>query len=110
MGELVRLVDTDRRGRRRIGGPWPRAELGDLLEALPAEVTAGVATGDVLRLDDLADLRALLHGCRSDGAGAPGGGAERTHEAARLLLQAFGPFTDKELDFADDGARESICT
>ena len=37
-----------------------RTELGDLLDALPVEVTAGVAAGDVLRFDNLADLRALL--------------------------------------------------
>ena len=63
VGELIRLVDS-------VGGDdaelvsWAKAELGDLLGALPAEVgtevTGGVATGDVLRLDNLADLRAVL--------------------------------------------------
>ncbi|MFH1603155.1 MAG: DNA repair exonuclease, partial [Pseudomonadota bacterium] len=59
VGELIRLVDSvsgdDAELARRA-----RAELGDLLNALPAEVTAGAAAGDVLRLDDFADLRALL--------------------------------------------------
>lgn len=38
---------------------WCRRR-GDLLNALPAEVTTGVAAGDALRLDNFADLRTLL--------------------------------------------------
>jgi DNA repair exonuclease SbcCD nuclease subunit len=55
VGELVRLVDTiagdDTELMRRA-----QVELGDLLGAIPAEVTAG----DVPRLDDPAELRSLL--------------------------------------------------
>ena len=55
VGELVRLVDTiagdDTELMRRA-----QVELGDLLGAMPAEVTAG----DVPRLDDPAELRSLL--------------------------------------------------
>ena len=55
VGELVRLVDTiagdDQELMRRA-----QVELGDLLGAMPAEVTAG----DVPRLDDPAELRSLL--------------------------------------------------
>ncbi|MEK6804372.1 MAG: DNA repair exonuclease [Nitrospirota bacterium] len=55
VGELVRLVDTiagdDAELMRRA-----QVELGDLLGAMPAEVTAG----DVPRLDDPAELRSLL--------------------------------------------------
>ncbi len=55
VGELVRLVDTiagdDTELMRRAQG-----ELGDLLGAMPAEVTSG----DVPRLDDPAELRSLL--------------------------------------------------
>ena len=55
VGELVRLVDTiagdDQELMRRA-----QVELGDLIGAMPAEVTAG----DVPRLDDPAELRSLL--------------------------------------------------
>ena len=55
VGELVRLVDTiagdDTELMRRA-----QVELGDLLGAMPAEVTAG----DVPRLDDPTELRSLL--------------------------------------------------
>ena len=55
VGELVRLVDTiagnDQELMRRA-----QVELGDLLGAMPAEVTAG----DVPCLDDPAELRSLL--------------------------------------------------
>ena len=55
VGELVRLVDTiagdDQELMRRA-----QVELGDLLGAMPAEVTAG----DVPRLVDPAELRSLL--------------------------------------------------
>jgi DNA repair exonuclease SbcCD nuclease subunit len=59
VGELIRLVDSVGGEDAELAG-WAKAELGDLLDALPAEVTAGVSSGDVLRLDNLADLRALL--------------------------------------------------
>lgn len=59
VGELIRLVDSiagdDAELARRS-----TSELGDLLHALPSEVTTGVTTGDVLQLDNSADLRALL--------------------------------------------------
>ncbi|MCS6289299.1 MAG: DNA repair exonuclease [Nitrospira sp.] len=55
VGELVRLVDTiagdDTELMRRA-----QVELGDLLDAMPAEVAAG----DVPRLDDPVELRSLL--------------------------------------------------
>ncbi len=55
VGELLRLVDAivndDTELMRRAQG-----ELGDLLGAMPAEVTAG----DVPRLDDLTELRSLM--------------------------------------------------
>jgi len=55
VGELVRLVDS-------IAGDepellrWAQAELGDVLGSLPQEVAAG----DVPKLDDPAELKALL--------------------------------------------------
>lgn len=55
MGELIRLVDSIAGDDAELASR-ARAELGDLLDALPAEVT----TGDVLRLDNFTDLRALL--------------------------------------------------
>ena len=59
VGELIRLVDSIA-GDDAALASRARAELGDLLDALPTEVTSGVAAGDALRLDDFADLRALL--------------------------------------------------
>jgi hypothetical protein len=59
VGELIRLVDSIAGDDAELASR-ARAELGDLLNALPAEVTAGVAAADVLRLDNFADLRALL--------------------------------------------------
>ena len=59
VGELIRLVDSIA-GDDATLASWARAELGDLLNAMPTEVTTGVAAGDVLRLDNFADLRALL--------------------------------------------------
>ncbi len=59
VGELIRLVDAIAGDDTELAS-WASAELGDLLNTLPAEVTTGVATGDVLRLDNLADLRALF--------------------------------------------------
>ena len=59
VGDLIRLVDSIAGDDAELTS-WATAELGDLLNALPAEVTNGVTAGDVLRLDDFADLRALL--------------------------------------------------
>ena len=65
VGELIRLVDAIAAGDAELAR-FADAELGDLLRALPAEVVAGAATGDMLHLDsegkpdDPADLRALL--------------------------------------------------
>ena len=59
VGELIRLVDSIAADDTELAR-WASAELGDLLNALPAEVTTGVATGDVLRLDNSADLRAVF--------------------------------------------------
>ena len=59
VGELIRLVDSIAGDDAELANR-ARAELGDLLDALPAEVTAGVVAGDVLRLDNFDDLRALL--------------------------------------------------
>ena len=59
VGELIRLVDSIAGDDAELASR-ARAELGDLLDALPAEVTAGVAAGDVPRLNNFADLRALL--------------------------------------------------
>ncbi len=59
VGELIRLVDAIAGDDAELASR-ARAELGDLLNALPSEVTTGIATGDVLRLDNFADLRALL--------------------------------------------------
>src|SRR3990172_2273111 len=59
VGELIRLVDSISGDDAELASR-ARAELGDLLDALPAEVTAGVAADDVLRLDNFADLRTLF--------------------------------------------------
>lgn len=59
VGELIRLVDSIAGDDAELASR-ARAELGDLLDGLPAEVTAGVVAGDVLRLDNFDDLRALL--------------------------------------------------
>lgn len=59
VGELVRIVDAIVGGDAELASR-ATAELGDLLNALPTEVTAGMAIGDVLRLDNFTDLRALL--------------------------------------------------
>ena len=59
VGELIRLVDSIAGDDAELANR-ARAELGGLLDALPAEVTAGVVAGDVLRLDNFDDLRALL--------------------------------------------------
>lgn len=55
VGELVRLVDTIAGDNQELMRR-AQVELGDLLGAMPAEVTAG----DVPRLDDPAELRSLL--------------------------------------------------
>lgn len=55
MGELLRLVDGIAGDPVELG-LWTQRELGDLLGAMPPEVAAG----DVPRLDDPADLRAML--------------------------------------------------
>ncbi len=59
VGELIRLVDAIVSDDAELASR-ASAELGDLLNALPAEVITGVAAGDVLRLDNCADLRTLL--------------------------------------------------
>ncbi len=59
VGELIRLVDAIVSDDAALASR-ASAELGDLLNALPAEVTIGGATSDVLQLDNFADLRALL--------------------------------------------------
>ena len=59
VGELIRLVDSISGDDAELTSR-ATAELGDLLNALPAEVSGGAAADDVLRLDNLADLRALL--------------------------------------------------
>ena len=59
VGELIRLVDSIAGDDAELASR-SRSELGDLLHALPSEVTTGVTTGDVLQLDNSADLRALL--------------------------------------------------
>jgi exonuclease SbcD len=55
VGELLRLVDAITSDDAELG-LWGQKELSDLLGSMPPEVTAG----DVLRLDDLAELRRLL--------------------------------------------------
>ena len=55
VGELVRLVDSIAGNEQELMRR-AQVELGDLLGAMPAEVTAG----DVPRLDDPAELRSLL--------------------------------------------------
>jgi exonuclease SbcD len=59
VGELIRLVDSIASDDAELAS-WATAELGDLLNALPTEVTTGVAVGDVPRLDNFSDLRVLL--------------------------------------------------
>ena len=59
VGELIRLVDTIASNEATLAS-WAASELGDLLGSLPTEVTTDVASSDLLRLDDFADLRALL--------------------------------------------------
>ena len=59
VGELIRLVDAIA-GNEATLASSATAELGDLLGALPTEVTTDVAAGDLLQLDNFADLRALL--------------------------------------------------
>jgi exonuclease SbcD len=59
VGELIRLVDSIAGDDAELASRV-RAEFGELLDALPAEVTVGAAAGDVLRLDNLADMRALI--------------------------------------------------
>jgi len=59
VGELIRLVDLIAGDGAELAN-LARAELGDLLNVLPTEVTTGVAAGEVPRLDNFADLRALL--------------------------------------------------
>jgi len=55
VGELVRLVDSIAGDDAKLTS-WTKSELGDLLSALPSEVAAG----EVPRLDNFTDLRALL--------------------------------------------------
>jgi hypothetical protein len=55
VGELIRLVDSIAGDDAELAS-WATAELGDLLNALPPEVAAG----EVPRLDNVANLRALL--------------------------------------------------
>lgn len=59
VGELIRLVNSVA-GEDAELVSRARTELGELLDGLPAEVSAGVVAGDVLRLDNFDDLRALL--------------------------------------------------
>ena len=59
VGELIRLVDSIAGDDGELASR-ARAELGDLLDGLPTEVTAGLVAGDVLRLDNFDDLRGLL--------------------------------------------------
>ena len=63
VGELIRLVDAIAGDDAELASR-ARVELGDLLDALPTEVTTGVGNGvdagDVLRLDNFTNLRALL--------------------------------------------------
>lgn len=59
VGELIRLVNSVA-GEDAELASRARTELGELLDGLPAEVSAGVVAGDVLRLDNFDDLRALL--------------------------------------------------
>jgi hypothetical protein len=59
VGELIRLVDSIAGDESELIN-WASAELGDLLNVLPSEVTTGISANDVLRLDNFADLRALL--------------------------------------------------
>jgi 3',5'-cyclic AMP phosphodiesterase CpdA len=59
VGELIRLVDSIAGDELELTS-WARAELGDLINVLPSEVTTGISADDVLRLDNFADLRALL--------------------------------------------------
>ena len=59
VGELIRLVDSIAGDDAELASR-ARAELGDLLDGLPTEVTAGLVAGDVLRLDNFDDLRGLL--------------------------------------------------
>ncbi len=59
VGELIRLVDSIAGDDVELASRT-RAELGDLLDELPPEVTAGLLAGDVLRLDNFDDLRGLL--------------------------------------------------
>lgn len=59
VGELIRLVDSIAGDELGLTS-WARAELGDLINVLPSEVTTGISADDVLRLDNFADLRALL--------------------------------------------------
>lgn len=55
VGELLRLVDAIVGDDAELG-LWGQKELGDLLGAMPPEVAAG----DVLRLDNLTELRRLM--------------------------------------------------
>ena len=59
VGELMRFVDSIA-GDDTALASWATAELSDLLNVLPTELTTGIAAGDLLQLDNLADLRALL--------------------------------------------------
>lgn len=59
VGELIRLVNSVASEDAELASR-ARTELGELLDGLPAEVTADVVAGDVLRLDNFDDLRALL--------------------------------------------------
>ena len=59
VGELIRLVDSIAGDEAELASR-ASAELSNLLDVLPAEVTAGVVASDVLRLDNFDDLRALL--------------------------------------------------
>ena len=59
VGELIRLVDSIAGDEVELASR-AKGELAELLNALPSEVTTGVAAGEVLRLDDFTDLRVLL--------------------------------------------------
>ena len=95
VGELVRLVDSilgdEAELMRRA-----QAELGELLSSIPQEVAAG----DVPKLDDLDRIEEPGDGCRGHGVGAPDCDRGRRMRLLRLLLQAFGPFTNKVVDFS----------
>ncbi len=95
VGELVRLVDSivsdETELMRRA-----QVELGELLDSIPQEV----ASGDVPKLDNPSRIEEPAAGCRSHGVGAPESDRGKRMRFLRLLLQAYGPFTNKIIDFS----------